>query len=257
MNRAGGTNTKNGTAKKGPNRARAVSAKKLAAQRAAERRRKAGLASVVAAAVLVVAVIIGVAVYNTRDKAPDQFAIPTGASATGVVVGKADAKTTIDLYVDYMCPRCREFETAVTPALDKAVEAGTVKIVYHPLTILDGASSTKYSTRAAAAAGSAAEAGAFDKFTKALFANQPDEGGAGLTNDRLIELGKEAGITSADFAAQVKDQKYADWATALTESASKKGIRSTPTVLINGQNVDASTMEELTAAVQKAAADAK
>jgi formate/nitrite transporter FocA (FNT family) len=92
MNRASKT--------RGPNRARAVSAKKLAQQRAAERRRRALIASLVAGAVLVVAVIIGVAVYNTRDKAPSQFAIPKGATATGVTVGQCAAKSSFDLDVD-------------------------------------------------------------------------------------------------------------------------------------------------------------
>jgi protein-disulfide isomerase len=237
---------------RGPSRARAVSAKKLAQQRAAERRRRAMIASLVAGAVLVVAVIIGVAVYNTRDKAPSQFAIPKGATATGVTVGQPTAKTTIDLYIDYLCPHCKEFEDSAATALDKMVADGTAKIVYHPIAILNGASSTNYSTRAAASAGCATDAGAFDKYTKALFANQPAENGPGLSNDQLVDLGKEAGITSPDFATCVKDQRYADWVTALTETASKNGVTGTPTVLVNGEKIETPTVEALQAAVAKA-----
>jgi len=239
------------------NRARAVSAEKLARRRAAERRKKAMIGGAVAAAVLVAAVIIGLAVYNTRDKAPDQFAIPRGATANTVVVGKPDAKVTIDLYVDYQCPACRQFETQDSAALDKMVADGTAKIAYHPLAILNRFSSTEYSTRASAASGCAAEAGVFDKFTKALFANQPPEGGAGLPNEKLIELGKAAGATSPEFAQCVNDQKYADWSTALTEAASKAGVTGTPTVLVDGQQVEDLTVDGLKAAVDKAASEVR
>lgn len=238
---------------KSTSRARAVSAAKLARQRAAERRRKARFGSVVAAVVLVASMLVGFVVYQTRDKAPDNFAVPKGATATGVVVGKPDAKVTIDLYVDFMCPHCKRFEEESAATLDKLVADGTVKIAYHPLAILDGYSSTEYSTRAASAAGSAAEAGVFDKFARALFANQPAEGGPGLSDAKLIELGKAAGATSPEFERGVNDEKYADWVTALTETASKQGVTSTPTVLVDGEQVSDPTVEAVQAAVRKAA----
>lgn len=236
---------------KGSNRARAVSAQKMARMRAKERQRRA---VPYAAAVLVAAVIIGVALYTTRDKAPDQFAVPPGATATGVVVGKPEAKVTVDLYVDYLCPACRQFETQAADTLDKLVADGTAKIAYHPIAILDRASTTKYSTRASAASGCASEAGVYDTFTKALFANQPPEGGPGLTNAKLVELGKAAGATDPAFAKCVDDQTYASWSTALTETASKKGVTGTPTVLVNGQEIADLTVDSLKTAVSEAAA---
>jgi len=240
---------------KGPGRARAVSAAKLARQRAAERRRKAMFGAGIAAVVLIASVIIGVAVYQTRDRAPDQFAIPKNATATAVVVGRPDAKVTVDLYVDYLCPGCRAFEKQAAAELDKLVADGTAKIAYHPIAILDHASTTKYSTRASAASGCAAAEGTavYDKFTKALFANQPPEGSAGLPNEKLIELGKAAGATSPEFAKCVDDQRYAGWTTALTETASKDGVTRTPTVKVDGVEVEDLSVDSVRKAVTEAA----
>jgi len=236
---------------KGPKRARAVSAQRLAQQRAAERRRRALVAGAIAAAVLLVSVVIGIAVYTSRDKAPDEFAIPKGATATGVVVGDPKAEVTVDLYVDYLCPICKEFEDQAGAELDKLVADGTIKIDYHPVAYLDRLSSTEYSTRASAAAGAAIEAGVFDEFTKQLFANQPPEGGAGLSNDTLIELGAKAGASSPEFAQAVRDQKFAGWTAALTEAASKRGVSGTPTVLVDGQRVENLSVDALKAAIAK------
>jgi protein-disulfide isomerase len=240
---------------RGPNRARAVAAAKLARQRAAERKRRALFGGLIAGVVLLAAVIIGVAVYNTRDRAPEDFAVPRGATATGVAVGDADAKVSVDLYLDYQCPACKNFEDLAAPTLDQLVEDGTVKLVYHPIAYLNRYSTTEYSTRAAAAAGAAVEAGRFAEFTRILYANQPPEGGAGLSNDKLVELGRQAGVDSATFADDVRSQKFAGWVASLTEAASKRGVTGTPTVLVDGQPLETLTVNGIKAAVAKAAAE--
>ena len=58
---------------------------------------------------------------------------------------------------------------------------GQVSLVYHPLNFLDEASTTNYSTPAAAAAGCAAGLDGSASRRMALFVNQPPEGGPGLT----------------------------------------------------------------------------
>ena len=44
-----------------------------------------------------------------------------------------------------------------------------------------------------------------------LYANQPAEGSAGLSNDEIVRLAGTAGITGANFATCVREQKYANW----------------------------------------------
>ena len=232
-------------------RARAVAAEQLARRRAAERRRRALWSALVAVVVLVAAGIVGVAVYRANSSS-DDFAVPRTADRTGVLVGRADAPVTVDVYLDFQCPVCKDFEREAGTTLDDAVAAGTVNVRYHPVAYLDRFSSgTRYSSRSSAASGCAADAGVFPAYLKALYAAQPPENGDGLPDDRLVSLGTAAGATSPAFAACVENGRYAEWTKALTETASKDDVSGTPTVRVDGKRVDA-TDEALTAAIRGA-----
>jgi protein-disulfide isomerase len=235
-------------------RAREIAAKKLAEQRAAQRRRTAVLVTVVVVAVLGLAAAVGVGVYNTQHQSSGPVPVPTGGDATGVFVGKPAARVTVDLYVDFLCPHCREFEGATGPALDRFVAASTARIHYHPVAFLDGASAgTRYSTRSSAASACASDAGIFPPYARLLFANQPPEGSPGLTDDQLVALGKQAGATSAGFAGCVRSHRYEPWTAAVTEAASKANVTGTPTVLVAGAPVQNPTTAQVVAAIEAAA----
>jgi protein-disulfide isomerase len=239
---------------RGPEHARQVAAQKLADQRAAQRRRTAILVSLVVVAVLAIAAVTGIALYRSQSTTPATSATPKGGTATGIVVGPAAAPVTLDVYLDFQCPACKQFEETSGPTLDRYVAAGTVKIVYHPVAFLDPYSSgARYSTRASAASACAADAGVFPAYVRALYANQPPEGGTGLTDDQLVELGRQAGATSADFATCVTSHRYEPWTARVTEAASKAGVNQTPTVLVDGKPVEVPTTANVVAAIEAAA----
>jgi len=171
---------------------------------------------------------------------------------TAFAVGTGPIK--IDIYEDFICPACGQFESGAGATIDQLVAANKVTVQYHPIAILDRASSTEYSTRSAAASAAAAQGGKFAEYHKVLFANQPEEGSAGLDNAKLIELGKSVGLTDAAFADAVDAGTYKAWATKVTETATARGVSSTPTVLVGGQPLENRTAEGLTAAVAAAGA---
>jgi protein-disulfide isomerase len=239
---------------RGPGHARQVAAQKLAEQRAAQRRRTAIWVSVVVVAVLAIAAVTGIGLYRSQSAPPATVPIPKDGTATGIGVGPASAPVGMDLYVDFQCPACRAFETTAGPTLDRYVSAGTLRISYHPVAFLDPYSSgTRYSTRASAASACAADAGVFPAYVRLLFANQPPEGGTGLTDDRLVALGRQAGAASADFATCVTTHRYQPWTARVTESASKAGVNQTPTVLVDGRPVEVPTSANVVAAIEAAA----
>jgi len=165
--------------------------------------------------------------------------LPAGATAEGdgVVLGHGPVR--VDAFIDFLCPFCRQFELSSGPTLARLVADGQISLVYHPMNFLDGASSTNYSTRSAAASGCAADQGRFAEYAQALFVNQPPEGGAGLSDAELAAIGPAAGLADASFASCLSGGPYLDWPPYVTERAIALGVEATPTVLVAGAAVRA------------------
>jgi protein-disulfide isomerase len=247
---------------------REVARRRIAEKRAAEalarahaqRRRRAVVGAVVAAVVLVVAVGVVIAVQTARTSTSADAAVPahTVDGGTGIAVGQADAPVTVAVYEDFQCPVCASFEAANGATLDQLVQDGTVRLVYHPIAFLDRASTTDYSTRALNAAGVVLDrAGVepFARFHDLLFAAQPPEGGAGLSDDRLVDLAAQAGASGEAVGQGIRDRVFGDWVRQVTDAASRAGVNATPTVLVDGTPMDNAqlTPEGITAAVETAA----
>jgi len=174
----------------------------------------------------------------------DSGAIPVGPTNTAGEKA-ATGDVVVSVYLDYMCPYCHKFETANEAELATLRAAGGVVVEYHPISILDRLSSgTEYSTRAANAAAVVADK-APDKFTafsSALFANQPAENSAGLSDEEIGKLALAAGVpqTVVDtFTASAPSKSwrtFAPYISALTDQASVDlgDGYGTPTILING-----------------------
>jgi protein-disulfide isomerase len=160
--------------------------------------------------------------------------IPAGATQEGDGILTGDGPVRVDAFIDFLCPFCKQFELSSGPALAGLIAGGQISLVYHPMNFLDEASTTNYSTRAAAASGCAADQGRFLEYSRALFANQPPEGGAGLSDAELAGLGGAAGLDGAAFAACLSDAPYLDWPSYVTERATALGVSGTPTVLVAG-----------------------
>jgi protein-disulfide isomerase len=163
--------------------------------------------------------------------------VPAGSTpdGDGIVVG--DGPVRVDAFIDFLCPYCRRFELSSGPALARLVADRLVSVSYHPMNFLDQASTTNYSTRAAAASGCAADQGRFLDYAHALFVHQPPEGGPGLSDAELAGIGDAAGLTRAAFAACLSDAPYRDWPQYVTARATAAGVSATPTVLVAGELV--------------------
>jgi protein-disulfide isomerase len=186
--------------------------------------------------------------------AANNYPVPRDADSTGITVGQSNAPVTVDVWIDYGSPASKDPMINLAGTLQAAVDSRTAKVIYHPMNFLDRFFTDHYSTRAASAAGCASDAGVFTAFTAQLFAHQPDEEGTGMSDEKMIRLGAEAGATSPEFGACVKSLKYVDWTTQLTQTALVQEIvKGVPTMSVNGtQLAYPLTVEELTAAIQKA-----
>jgi protein-disulfide isomerase len=165
--------------------------------------------------------------------------VPADATPEGDAVVIGEGQVRIDAFIDFLCPFCKRFELSSGPALAKLTAAGQASLAYHPMNFLDEASTTSYSTRAAAASGCAADQGRFLDYAHALFVSQPPEGGPGLSDAELAGLGQKAGLDAVPFAACLADGPYLDWPAYVTARAVAAGVEATPTVLVAGRPVQA------------------
>jgi protein-disulfide isomerase len=178
--------------------------------------------------------------------------LPAGATVEGDGIMIGHGKVRVDAFIDFLCPFCRRFELSSGPTLAGLVADGQVSLVYHPMNFLDEASTTNYSTRAAAASGCAADQGRFVEYAHALFVGQPPEGGPGLSDAELAGLAHAIGLADPAFTTCASGGRYLDWPAHVTARAVALGVEATPTVLVEGRNVTPEA-RSIDAAVARAA----
>jgi protein-disulfide isomerase len=182
--------------------------------------------------------------------APSRVPARVNSERDGIVV--SSGPVTVDAYIDFQCPYCRAFEESSGPAVHTMAADGLITLVYHPLGFLDRLSTTRYSSRAASASGCASDGDSFIPYLEALFANQPPEGGAGLSDEALAELGRAVGL-GPEFDQCVLAHAYVPWVDYVTDRAIARGVSGTPTVMVEGVPVPASARiiaEAVTAAAR-------
>lgn len=217
------------------------------------------------ALVVVLISVIGIGVQAGRAKIDINIPAQNASVTDGIVYGK-QAAATVDIYEDFGCPVCLAFEQQTHVQLDKDVMANLAQVRFHPISILDRNSPNRYSTRAANAGICASDAGVnqFVAFHNVLYGSylgkqvQPREGTVGPSDAKLVTLAQAAKLTTAQVSTLsqcLSAQTYVPVVQAMTDAASKKGISSTPTILVNGKKLASHDLATLQSAIK--AADAK
>ncbi|MFJ3959286.1 DsbA family protein [Arthrobacter sp. NPDC090010] len=184
---------------------------------------------------------------NTATLPAQPTAAPSqGAAATPPGVdAEAGKPVKVVAYVDFICPVCKNFEDTYGSLLDQDVKDGKITVEYRPIGLLDSRSTTNYSSRAAAAAACVLDVSPdkYPAYFKALFAQQPAEGSAGLTNDQLIKIAQDVG--AKDISQCVNDRTFRPFVKNTTMEATATGVVGTPTIFVDGKQfgagADAST----------------
>ncbi|GAA5123693.1 hypothetical protein GCM10023339_44000 [Alloalcanivorax gelatiniphagus] len=235
-------------AKRDARRARTERARAQAEERRKAAKRKEQLVRFgVIGAVLVLLVGGYFLVTNLGSDKPDTP--PEGASSDfGLVVGEADAPKSIVIYEDFLCPFCGQLEQTVGDQLDEQVEAGDITVEYRPLPFLERISD--YSPEAANAFAVVMEESGPEvakAYHDLLFDNQPPESGPFPDADQLVEWAVEAGAEEDAVRPGIEDMAFEGWVEAAGEAASDAGVNSTPTVLVDGEQVEGDTLQDIAA----------
>ncbi len=181
-------------------------------------------------------VVVGVVFSLISNRSSSTAAMPaTVSEADGYgIVLNPESSPKIDVYVDYQCTACKYFEIINGGYLNEVIAQKKAKVVVHPMSFIG-----PESVLAANAAACAADENEFVDMNLALFQNQADQSNTGKwSKEYLIALGKSIGINSSNFESCVNDGKYVRWTSNVASASAKADVNGTPTVFVNGKELD-------------------
>ena len=189
-----------------------------------------GAVAVVAVVLAVTSALGGGAGNIADDLTPRQI---DEVLARSHVKGSPQAPVTIIEFADFQCPFCRQFWAGPLGIAQNAyVSNGVARVAFHHMAFLG-----EESRRAAEASECAAEQDRFFEYHDVLFDKQGPENAGYLTSERLTTFAGDAGLDVTTFAVCLASRRYQGEVTELTAEATKIGVNSTPTVLVNGKRI--------------------
>jgi protein-disulfide isomerase len=211
--------------------------------------------------------------HSKPTKVRDWTAVVTPTPAGGFMMGNPDAKVKLVEYGSLACPHCRHFEeTGYKPLVQQYVRSGAVSYEFRNLLINGPDISISLLAHCAGPA-------KFFPMSELVYATQPewqkrledmsdaDKAAIDKMTDqqrviRFAEIGGMAqiaarfGVTPARAKQCLADPKGLQRLLDMTKTAMDNGIGHTPTFLINGKAVDATTWDALEPELKKALGEA-
>lgn len=271
--------------------AREKAAQMRAAQEAAAKRKSLFVKlGVLAAVIVVIALVVTLIVQNNNAKIEDSGAVPQGGTAAGgIMVTSADtvAEKTIDkvdikkleapdeapapatprdltvaekgepinitLYVDANCVHCADFEATYGDQMQQWLADGKVTIEYRNVGYLDRGSATNFSSRAANALACVADESpaAYMGFVKALWGHYPE---GEMKNAELADMAIQNGAAES-VADCIDDDKFRPFVKYATTAGQYDGVAGTPSIFVQGKEVDLAKQDFPTAVEEAMAAN--
>lgn len=170
------------------------------------------------------------------------------SDAKPITVGEKDAPAKLTVYEDFRCPACGQFEKQFRGTIRALEKQGKLQAEYHLVTIIDDNMGGSGSHKAANAAVCAKDEGKFRQYHDVLFRNQPGEQDDAFASTKtLVELaGKVDGLDGIRFRKCVTDGTHEGWVKKTAAAFKKSGYQSTPTVLLDGEDIYGGQSEPLT-----------
>ena len=178
-------------------------------------------------------------------QAQQLVSLPTGLAITSLperlqhlealmAAGPSDAPVRVDVYADFQCPYCaRAAREVIAPLMAQDVAEGRMRIVFHNFAFL-GAESRW----AAEAAVCAAAQGRFWPFHDRLFAEHRGENVGTFRPERLVAMARDEGLGVEAFQRCLEQRSARSLVEASYEEGRRRGVRATPTFIVNGRLVE-------------------
>ncbi|MDN3351038.1 thioredoxin domain-containing protein [Actinomadura sp. DC4] len=194
---------------------------------------------------VVVALAVVITVYFVNKKDPSAYSgalAPTSRQSDGAILAaKPGVKAPkLELFEDFQCPICHEFENASGSTIKRLAAEGKVNVLYYPFWLFkQQPEPIRGNSQRAANAALCAPADKWIQYHDAIYKHQPAEGSKGFSNKDLIGWAKDLGFATPQFQQCVngnQKQSQIDQMTNYAEQTRK--VTGTPTVFLNGQSLD-------------------
>jgi protein-disulfide isomerase len=154
-------------------------------------------------------------------------------------MGRADAPVSLDMWSDFQCPACQNFSMETAPLLiENYISTGKVRFTYHFYPFIDDHSASNESDHSANAAMCAADQGRFWDMNDIIFANWNGENQGAFADRRLLAFAKSIGLEMDSFRSCFNDKTFDDFIQRDFQAGLEKGVKSTPSIFVNGKLVE-------------------
>ena len=153
-------------------------------------------------------------------------------------VGPANAPVTIEFFSDMQCPQCARYEPMVKSVRDEFGDKVRMIIRHFPL------SAHEHAQLAAWAAEAAANQKKFWEMVAALYKTQWMWAKAPAPTVVIMDQAKQLGLDTDQFQKDMDSAEVRDRVSADQAHAQKLGIKTAPSVVINGYNVPNTELNE-------------
>ncbi len=194
-------------------------------------------------AVLAVVAIAGSVAYSNHvaNEANE------GVELVEHVKGNPDGAVTLVEYSDFQCPACGQFAPYVADVMDDYGEDIRFEYRHFPLVSIH-----PYAIPAARAAEAASQQGQFWEMHDKLFANQQMWANSGNPVTHFNTYAEEIGLDVALFKRHYKASLIEDAVTEDFRDAQNRGLRSTPTFFLNGQQMQIESFADFRSQIEAA-----
>ena len=185
---------------------------------------------VLVAAVVVIVVLFAAGVFGGADEPDLSQAEMDELISESHLVGDPNAPVKLIEFADFQCPFCSQFwGTTLQVIKSEFIDTGQAALYFHHMAFIG-----PESRLAAQASECAAEQGRFEDYHDILFERQGPENEGYLTQARLESFATEIGLDVPAFSECLSSGRYASQVQSETDNAAEAGIRSTPTLVVDG-----------------------
>lgn len=173
------------------------------------------------------------------------------------MIGDPAAPVEVLVFEDFKCPACRTFEENVMPRIQRDyIDSGQARLYFINFQFIAPDSVT---------AGIAAEcayrqdARAFWDYKTYIYRSQGPQSEVWATPQRLVAIAREyvPALDAAELEACILERRHEDLVLRDRQIAQAAGINSTPTVVVDGEQVPSPTFEAVSAAIESRLAQAR